>query len=255
MRPPLGERMYGSPAGTTTACPRPLEGPPNYLPVPPVNTLTLIGPPPAADSTAQRADLQAVLAAQREARQRHTTALAVADVEVSCARIASAAAEFHGQAETAAPLVFLNRAALQASSLTGAPKRFWRRPRPYLASDQVERLGDVAVNAGVPEFPGGAAAFRRQRDNTSYPSGHAAFGQACAILLARMLPERRRELFERGRGFGDSRLVVGAHYPSDVTAGRALATAGAALMFSNPCFEQDFSSARVALRRALGLAD
>lgn len=245
-------------AATTTApatCLRPAEGAPSYLPVARVDTVALIPPPPALDSAAQRADLQAVLAAQRTAHAHHTTARAVADVETSCARLASAVEEFHGQPATATPLAFLNRAALQAAALTGLPKRYWHRPRPYLASPRVERLGDVALDAAPPGDPADAAAYRQQRDNSSYPSGHAAFGQACATLLARMVPERRRELFARAVSFGDSRLVVGAHYPSDVAAGRSIGTVATALMFANPCFEEDFSAARGLLRGALGLAE
>jgi hypothetical protein len=78
-----------------TQCQRPATGVPSYLPATPVDSLALIAPPPAADGAAQRADLQAVLAAQRSARATHTTARAIADEEISCARIAAAAGEFH----------------------------------------------------------------------------------------------------------------------------------------------------------------
>jgi len=249
-------RLLSAEGPTATApCRRPAEGVPSYLPAAPFDAPALIGPTPAADSTAQRADLQAVLHAQRVAHARHTTARALADVELSCARITNAVAEFHGQPEAEAPLAFLNRAARQAATLTGVAKRYWQRPRPYLASHRVERLGDVAVGAALPENPAGDAAYRQLRDHSGYPSGHAGFGQVCTILLARMVPERRGEIFERSLSYSESRLILGAHYPSDVAAGRSLGTATAALLFANPCFEEDFSSARAALRHALGLPD
>ena len=226
----------------------------NYLADVPVDALALIGPPPAVDSAAQRADLQAVLAAQRSARASHSMARATADAEISCARVAAAAGEFHDKAAAADALGFLDHAALQTAKLTGPAKRYWHRARPYITSPLVERLGDVAPNAPLPENPGGSAAYREQRDHSGYPSGHAAFGLTCGILLARMVPERRRELYERGLLFGDSRVAIGAHYPSDVAAGRMLAVAAAALLLANPCFEQDFTSARASLRQALGLS-
>ncbi len=225
----------------------------NYLADTPVDPLALIGPPPAAASGAQRADLAAVLAAQRAARANRTMARAIADAEISCARVAAAAGEFHDQAAAATALSFLDHAALQTARFTGPAKRYWHRARPYIVSPKVARLGDVAPNAPLPENPGGSAAYREQRDHSGYPSGHSAFGMTCAILLARMVPERRRELYQRGLLFGDSRVVIGAHYPSDVAAGRMLAAAASALLLANPCFEEDFGSARTSLRLALGL--
>ena len=241
-------------APTAAPCQRAGDDARNYLADAPIDALALIGPPPAADSAAQSEDLQAVLAAQRSARAHHTMARAIADAQISCARVASSAGEFHDQAAAAHALSFLDHAALQTAKLTGPAKRYWHRARPYITSPKVERLGDVAPNAPLPENPGGSAAYREQRDHSSYPSGHAAFGLTCAILLARMVPERGRELYERGLLFGDSRVAIGAHYPSDVAAGRMLAVAVSALLLANPCFEEDFSSARSSLRQALGLS-
>ena len=248
-----GAAAAAAPVAAPAQCQRAANGVISYLPDTPIDALALIGPPPAADSAAQRSDLQAVLAAQRSAHASRTTARAIADVEISCARVAAAAGEFHDQAAAADALGFLDRAALQSASLGGPAKRYWHRARPYITSSKVERLGDVAPNAPLPEKPGGSAAYREQRDYSGYPSGHAAFGLTCGMLLARMVPERRRELYERGLGFGDSRVVIGAHFPSDVAAGRILAAAAAALMLANPCFEEDFSRARASLRQALGL--
>jgi len=238
-----------------TPCQRPAAGATSYLPAAPVDSPALIAPPPPAGSDAERADLQAVLAAQRAARAAHTTARAIADSEISCARVAAAAGEYRDAGLARGALDFLTEAAHQTTALSSAAKRYWQRPRPYLLSDQVERLADVAPGAVLPEVPAGAASeeYRHYRDNTGYPSGHATFGMACGVLLARMVPERRRELFERGIAYGDSRVIVGAHYPSDVAAGRSLAVAAVALMLANPCFAEDFAGARTALRQSLRL--
>ncbi len=241
------------PAIAETQCQRANGDAYNYLADTQVDAVALIGPPPAADSAAQRADLQAVLAVQRRARAEHSLARAIADAEISCARVAAAAGEFHDQAAAASALGFLDRAALQGARFTGPAKRYWHRSRPYIVSAKVERLGDVAPNAPLPENPGGSAAYREQRDHSGYPSGHAAFGLSCAILLARMVPERSRELYQRGLLFGDSRVAIGAHFPSDVAAGRMIAVATTALLQNNPCFEADFAQARSSLRQALGL--
>ncbi|MDE2220457.1 MAG: phosphatase PAP2 family protein, partial [Gammaproteobacteria bacterium] len=92
-----------------------------------------------------------------------------------------------------------------------------------------------------------------ERAHTSYPSGHAAFAADCAIVLALMVPEQSAALFARARRYGESRLIVGAHYPADVDAGRRVGPAAAGVMLQNARFQADLRKARTQLRRALGL--
>jgi acid phosphatase (class A) len=147
----------------------------------------------------------------------------------------------------AAAIDFATLAALQAATAVGAPKRYWHRPRPYMRSPLVERRGDVA-----PDFPM-APELARERDISSYPSGHTAFGTACAIVLAQMVPEQRAALFARARLYADARLVVGAHYPTDLEGGRIIGTTAAGLMLQNHQFQEDLRKATSGLRRALSL--
>jgi acid phosphatase (class A) len=88
----------------------------------------------------------------------------------------------------------------------------------------------------------------------SYPSGHATFGMATALLLANMVPERRNELLERGRDYGEQRVVGGVHFPSDVAAGRTAGVLIAAFLLASPQYQSEAASARAGLRSALGLA-
>jgi acid phosphatase (class A) len=69
-----------------------------------------------------------------------------------------------------------------------------------------------------------------------------------------MIPEKSRELFARGREYGDNRVVAGVHYPTDVEAGRLSATAIAAALMQSERFLHDFNEAKAELRQALGLA-
>ena len=59
-------------------------------------------------------------------------------------------------------------------------------------------------------------------ESKSYPSGHATRGMTMALLLADLLPEMRSSLIGKGRWFGNSRVVAGVHYPTDIIAGRKL---------------------------------
>ena len=188
-----------------------------------------------------------------------TTARAVADTVIDCQRVAdvlvangpsavsAANAGPVASGDGAAAVAFATRAAKQVSAAASAPKRFWARPRPYIESAAVERLGDVAPDSPL-AITGGY-----ERDHTSYPSGHTTFGTACAIVLAQMVPEQSAALFARARLYGESRLIVGAHFPTDVDAGRRVGTAATGIMLQNAQFQADLHAARAQLRAALGL--
>lgn len=55
--------------------------------------------------------------------------------------------------------------------------------------------------------------------NGAYPSGHTTAGWALALTLSEINPERTNKLMKRGYDFGQSRVVCGVHWPSDVSSG------------------------------------
>jgi acid phosphatase (class A) len=215
-----------------------------YLGAGQVDSVALLAPPPAPGSEAAAQDLKALFAVQRAAHAEGTIERAEGDAQVSCTRVADV---LHRGAGSNAGVDFATRAALEASGTAGAAKRYWHRARPYVVSSKVELPGGLAT--GKP--PGSAAA--KSWEYTSYPSGHAAFGAACAIVLAQMVPEERAALFARGRLFGESRVIIGAHFPTDVEAGRMIGTVAAAFLLQSPQFQADLRAARAVLRQDLGL--
>jgi len=78
----------------------------------------------------------------------------------------------------------------------------------------------------------------------SYPSGHAITGWLWGSILAEIAPQFADALLARGVAFGDSRVVCGFHYPSDIAAGRLAASALLARLHSNPRFATDLAQAR-----------
>lgn len=222
-----------------------LEAPaPVYFSATQMDSIVLLEPPPSKGSEADQRDLQAVLERQKAAHADGTLERAAADAEINCRRVADV---LQPPAAAAAALDFATRAALQAAGAAGPAKQYWHRPRPYMQSAQVERRGDVAPDHPLPPE------LARERDISAYPSGHTAFGTACAIVLSQMVPEQRAALFARARLYGDARLVVGAHYPTDVEAGRIIGTAAAAVMLQNHQYQLDLRPAAASLRAALGL--
>lgn len=280
-----------------------------------VDWVPLLPPPPAANSPEQQRDVQAVLDAQAANRKGARRELAIKDVEASCARIAEVLGTDLDEKKLPKSSAFLKKAASEADSAAGVVKSYWKRPRPYIASNKVERIGDMApdylqkkqqeqkekeqkekeqkekeqaangnsggMGAGPPPGGGGGpppgagpnnrpgnrdgkpadpeeekkklAEQQKAIDNSSYPSGHATFGTLCAIFLAQMVPEKQAELFARAEEYRQSRLIVGAHFRSDIEAGRALGTAAAAIISQNFAFQRDLAAARSELRAALNL--
>lgn len=82
------------------------------------------------------------------------------------------------------------------------------------------------------------------RNSGSYPSGHSCYGFAAALILAEINPEHQNEIIKRGYEIGESRKIVGAHYDSDVQAGRIMAAATVAALHSNDAFQKQLAKAK-----------
>lgn len=194
----------------------------------------LLPPPPAAGSTAAQRDLQAVLAAQR-ARTAQDMAAAKADSERSVFRFTDALGLTAQPAALPKTAAFFDRVAKLDKVEAKEAKEFWKHPRPSVVSAQVHALS------------------KEKADDWSYPSGHATFGYSTAVLLANMLPEKRAAIFARADVYGEHRIVMGVHFPSDVEAGKIAGTVIADEILRDPQWQDDYAAARSELRRVLGL--
>ena len=79
---------------------------------------------------------------------------------------------------------------------------------------------------------------------SSYPSTHAAVGWMTAQLLMDVAPRLQDSLLVRGRDYGDSRVIVGANWPTDIEAGRLLAGVSIGQFMNDPDLRQLFYKAR-----------
>lgn len=84
--------------------------------------------------------------------------------------------------------------------------------------------------------------------NGSYPSGHTIRGWSMALLLAEVNPENADTILARGYMYGESRVIVGAHWQSDVDAGRLAASAAIMKLHTSPAFTRDIEKAKAELR-------
>lgn len=84
----------------------------------------------------------------------------------------------------------------------------------------------------------------RLRQNGSYPSGHSARGWAVALILSEINPARKEAILKRGFEMGQSRVICGYHWQSDVDAGRLAGSAAVAVLHSNPAFMEQLDKAK-----------
>lgn len=147
------------------------------------------------------------------------------------ARIFSEALGFRiSRTETPAIYNLMSRGYHTAEQASKNPKEKYMRIRPVIQFNEVPS--------------GRSDRLESLRTSGSYPSGHTTRGMATALILAEMAPEYQDTILRRGFEYGESRVIVSAHYQSDVNAGYMCGAACVAAMHSAPDFMADMEAAR-----------
>ncbi len=79
---------------------------------------------------------------------------------------------------------------------------------------------------------------------SSYPSGHTAFGWGAALILSEINTENQEAILKKGFEIGQSRVILGYHYQSDVDTARFLASMTVAKLHSIPEFQAQLEKAK-----------
>lgn len=117
---------------------------------------------------------------------------------------------------------------------TELAKDYYMRKRPYVIYDDATQTPWMA---------------NYLKDNGSYPSGHASIGFATALVLSEINPARATQIMKRGYDFGESRVIMGFHFESDVIAGRMVGAAVVPVLHSNAQFLSDLQDAKDEFQR------
>jgi acid phosphatase (class A) len=210
--------------------------PPGYL-AEALNGAALVGAPPAEGSpraVAERNHYEATRALQGSPRW----AQATFDNELTPAALSQgfgcAAGVALSAGGTPATTRLLSRVGTDVGRASAASKGVHQRARPAVGNDRP---------ICIPRDPA-------LMENSSWPSGHAMLGWTYALLLAELVPTNADAVLLRGREFGDSRVVCGVHFQSDVEAGRTVAAALVARLHAEPQFVADMAAARAELAKA-----
>jgi acid phosphatase (class A) len=102
-----------------------------------------------------------------------------------------------------------------------------------------------------PDRPMCPLEFAKLGETGSYPSGHSGLGWLWGATLAELAPSFADALLARGMAFGDSRLVCGFHYPSDIAAARVAMGALLQRLHADPRYLKDLAQAKKEVARAL----
>ena len=109
------------------------------------------------------------------------------------------------------------------------PKLAYQRTRPYVLFQEPTLIPEEEEDL---------------RNNGSYPSGHTIRAWAMALLLCEINPDAQDAILKLGYEWGQSRVIAGYHWQSDVDASRLLGSAVFARLHTNPQFLADMAAAK-----------
>ena len=122
-----------------------------------------------------------------------------------------------------------------------APKAYYHRMRPY-----------VRFHEHILTYDAEEDEVELGREG-SYPSGHTMRGWTTALLLAEINPAAADTIYARGWMYGESRVIVGAHWQSDIDATRVAASIGFSALHTSPAFREQMHKAQYEFAVKTGL--
>jgi acid phosphatase (class A) len=114
------------------------------------------------------------------------------------------------------------------------PKKHYMRRRPF------DRFNEPTL------VPNDEETLRK---NGSYPSGHTILAWSMAMILVEINPAAQDALLKYAYEWGQSRVIAGFHWQSDVDASKVLVSAAFASLHNDETFLADMKKARAEFKK------
>lgn len=196
----------------------------------------IVGLPPAQNSPEAKAELERVVAITTT-RTPEREKEAIADQYTTLARFLEGMDHGYVSNTHREMRLLFREANIELGIVLLGVRRLASRPRPFQVWSKVR----------VKPCPGG------RPSGSSFPAGHAATAALYAELLGQAAPELKDQFEARVTEYGESRLVCGFHYPSDLVAGDKAGRAVAKALLEDKAFRSRFDDTVPEIREALGL--
>ena len=202
------------------------------------NALNFLPSPPEPGSAAFAYDSSQYVWGKSMRADSARAALAVAQATVDIAEMATLFSDAFGMEisakKTPAILNVLKRGVLTMRLAARGPKKHYMRTRPYVYFNE-----PTIISKDEEEL----------KTNGSFPSGHTVRGWAMALLLAEINPAAQDALLKYGYEWGQSRVIAGFHWQSDVEASKSIISGCLARLHANDAFNADMRRARAEFKR------
>ena len=173
------------------------------------NMVNFLPPPPEFESSRFAADQTQYLWGIRQRQDPERAAMAIRDAVYGMQTIIQEFCPILGLeiSKTGTPELYtlMQDVGATCDSISDRAKQEYKRTRPFVYYNQ---------QTLVPEQE------ESHINNGSYPSGHTVLGWTMALLLSDINPAVADQLLARGYEYGQSRVIAGYHWQSDVDAGR-----------------------------------
>ncbi len=196
-------------------------------------SVVILPEPPAAGSDRFKLD-SCIFFSAKTLRNTDRGKQAVIDANVGGENILSLFSDAFGMPITLESMPMLSELLLRSKETFGdyatrEAKHHYMRERPFMYFNEP---------SGIPDNDSWLIT------NGSYPSGHSAIYTGISLILAEINPDRQDEILLRGQDGAFSRVIVGAHWYSDIEAGKVVASAAYARLHSDKAFNKQLKKAK-----------
>ncbi len=202
------------------------------------NALNFYPAPPETTSVQFMYDISQYMWGKSMRADSARAALAIAQAETNLSEMVRMFSEPFGMEisaqKTPAIMNVIERGIATLRQVGRVPKKHYMRRRPF------DRFNEPTL---VPKDE------ETLRKNGSYPSGHTILAWSMAMLLVEINPAAQDALLKYAYEWGQSRVIAGFHWQSDVDASKVLVSGAFASLHNDETFLADMKKARAEFKK------